>query len=408
MDLRIIKTQLDHKNALGEVERLIMLDPELGTVDANRLEILSLLIENFEKEHFPIERPDPISAIKFVMEQKGLSRSDLTPYIGSKAKVSEVLNGNRPLSKRMMRRLHEGLGIPADILLKEPSSKLPQGEHIEWERFPIASMRRRGWFGEHSGTTRELKEYAEENIRPMMENMVENCFSPVLPRSSASLFKTRQSIDRYALAAWQAKVVAIAVKNNLNATYSINVKSDFMRQIAQLTVFDNGPILARERLNGNGIHLIIVPHLEKTYLDGAAMLLKNEAPVIALTLRHNRLDNFWFSLLHELAHVIKHLKHDDATYFDDFDYRESDKPNYEIEANSMASEALIPKSLWSPGESFKAINYKPSKIKNIAKDLKVHESILVGRIQYDTDNYRLFPSLLGRGMPGRILRITIN
>ncbi len=395
-------------NALGEVERLIMLDPEPGTDDANRLEILSLLIENFEKEHFPIERPDPISAIKFVMEQRGLSRSDLTPYIGSKAKVSEVMNGNRPLSKRMMRRLHEGLGIPAEILLKEPDNILPCVELIEWEKFPIASMFKHGWFKSHSGTINEIKEYAEEHIRPMIEFLSMNCISPVLPRSSVDRFKSAQSINEYSLAAWQAKVVEIAVKEKLNSSYSIKDKRDFMRHIAQLTVFDNGPILAREILNKNGIHLIIVRHLEKTYLDGAAMLLKNEAPVIALTLRHDRLDNFWFSLLHELAHVIKHLKHDNAAYFDDFDNRESDKPKYEIEANFMASEALIPKNLWPPSESLKAMNYRPSKIKNIAKDLKIHESILAGRIHYDTDNYRLFPGLLGGGMPSRILRITIN
>lgn len=408
MSLKVIKTKIDYERALKEIEKLIIEEPNPGSEESDRLEVLSLLIEKYEKEIFPMELPDPISTIKFVMEQRGLSRSDLVPFIGSKAKVSEILSGKRPLSKRMMRNLHNGLGIPAQVLLKEECSIIPPEEQIEWERFPLASIHKRGWIQGFSGNLNELKEYSEEYIRPMIELLIPNCRSAVLPRSSASHFQSGHSVNNYALTFWQAKVVEFALRNKLKSKYSCDIGGDFANQIAQLTVFDKGPILAKELLNKNGIHFIIVPHLEKTYLDGAAMLLTDGTPVIALTLRYNRLDNFWFSLLHELAHVIKHLNKNDTPFFDDFDNKNRDIPEYENEANSIASEALLSKSVWPRSESNKAVNYNATKIKEIAKDLKVHESVLAGRIRYDNNNFALFPRLLGKGIPSRILNVNLR
>jgi len=118
----IIKTDEQYEEALAVVEELMDSDPEPGTGDADKLELLILLISNYEKEHFLMEMPDPIEAIKFRMEQQQLSQKDLIPFIGSRSRVSEVLNRKRPLTLKMIRTLHKGLGIPADVLIQGPGT----------------------------------------------------------------------------------------------------------------------------------------------------------------------------------------------------------------------------------------------------------------------------------------------
>lgn len=116
MEIRPIKTEADYEAALAEIERLF--EAELGTADGDRLEVLTTLVEAYEEEHYPIPLPDPIEAIKYYMESRSLSRRDLEPYLGSRARVSEILNRKRPLSLQMIRKLHNGLGIPAEVLIK--------------------------------------------------------------------------------------------------------------------------------------------------------------------------------------------------------------------------------------------------------------------------------------------------
>jgi len=116
MELKPIRTQADYKAALKTITSL--LDAPEGSKEAGMLEVLSVLVEAYEEEHHPVDPPDPIEAIKFRMEQMGLSRRDLEPYLGSRARISEVLNRKRPLSVEMIRRLHAGLGIPAETLIR--------------------------------------------------------------------------------------------------------------------------------------------------------------------------------------------------------------------------------------------------------------------------------------------------
>lgn len=117
MNPKIIKTEQDYEVALDYVATLM--DAESGSTQEQELELFSLLVETYEREHFPIDSPDPAEAILFRMEQEGLTRKDMTAYIGSPSKVSEVLNRKRPLSLSMFRALHQGLGIPAEILVQD-------------------------------------------------------------------------------------------------------------------------------------------------------------------------------------------------------------------------------------------------------------------------------------------------
>lgn len=120
MKLKIIKTEEEYTEALARVETLM--DAKPGSAREEELELWSLLVERYEQEHFPIDIPDPVEAIKFRMEQEGLRQKDLAKYFPGKNRVSEVLNRKRPLSIGMIRSLHRGLGIPAEVLLKETSA----------------------------------------------------------------------------------------------------------------------------------------------------------------------------------------------------------------------------------------------------------------------------------------------
>ena len=117
MNIRPIKTEADYHAALAEIERLF--DAMPNTPDGDRLDILATLVEAYEAQHYEITSPDPIEAILYHLESRGLSRRDLELYIGGRGRVSEVLNRKRPLSIGMIRALHRGLGIPAEVLLRE-------------------------------------------------------------------------------------------------------------------------------------------------------------------------------------------------------------------------------------------------------------------------------------------------
>jgi len=149
INAKIIKSELDYQQALARLSALM--DAEYGSPEGEELELLSVLLEKYEQEHFPIDLPDPIEAIKFRMEQQGLTRKDLVPYIGSQSKVSEVINKKRPLSLTMIRALHEGLGIPAEVLLREPGKQLAPARYAVDEKL-FAEMYHAGYFPTFKGT----------------------------------------------------------------------------------------------------------------------------------------------------------------------------------------------------------------------------------------------------------------
>ncbi|MEE8188260.1 MAG: transcriptional regulator [Kiloniellales bacterium] len=121
MDIKPIKSEADYQAALEEIEGLM--DAKAGTADGDRLEVLTTLVEAHEAKHHPIDAPDPIEAIKFRMEQQGLTRKDLEPLIGPRGRVAEILNSSRPLTLRMIRNLRDKLQIPAEVLIGESGKR---------------------------------------------------------------------------------------------------------------------------------------------------------------------------------------------------------------------------------------------------------------------------------------------
>ena len=126
--LRPIRSDADHRAALAELSAYFDNEPEPGTPDGDRFEVLLTLVESYESKHFPIDLPDPVEAIKFRMEQSGLTAKDLQPMIGRLNRVYEVLNRKRPLTLPMIWKLHQGLGIPAENLIR-PLSAESTGAH---------------------------------------------------------------------------------------------------------------------------------------------------------------------------------------------------------------------------------------------------------------------------------------
>lgn|SRR5574344_1734260 len=118
MQLKIIKNEKDYDKALNRIDELMKLNPDIGTIESDELEILTLLIEKYEEENWNIDTPDPIEAIKYRMEEMNLKQKDLIPYIGNKSKVSELLNRKISLSLTMVRNLSQALHIPVETLIK--------------------------------------------------------------------------------------------------------------------------------------------------------------------------------------------------------------------------------------------------------------------------------------------------
>ena len=177
------------------------------------------------------------------------------------------------------------------------------------------------------------------------------------------------------------------------------VTSDFLRRVAQLSPGTNGPIRAQNFLQEHGIGLEFVPHLPRTYLDGAALRLPEGRPVIGLSLRYDRIDNFWFCLLHELAHVSLHLEGDETGGFvDDLTLRDVIgvvANAKEEQADEWAEEALIPREVWKDS----VVKEHPTGIAvmELAHELGVHPAIVAGRVRYEHRNCRLLSQFVGTG-----------
>jgi len=384
---KVIKNEKDSEAALARINDLMDADPE--TPEGDELELLVTLVDLYEKAAYPIGPPDPVEAIKFRMEQLGLKQRDLIPYIGSRSKVSEVLSHQRPLSIAMIRKLHGGLGIPAEVLLRKPRVMLVQvPEGVDWERFPLTEMLKRKWLN-FQGTLGEAKNQAGELISAWAARVGSDALQPALLRRHV---REGSESDPYTLAAWKIRVSLLAMEQNVPKYQPGAVTNDFVRDLVRLSYLDNGPLLAREYLLKNGIHFVVEAHLPQTHLDGAAIKMPDGHPIIALTLRYDRLDNFWFTLCHELAHVALHFDDEESTaFFDDLDQTQIDA--CEKDADRWATEGLIPQDLWIAHHMEEAASTR--KVRDFAASLRISPAIPAGRIRKEKRDYKIFSNLIG-------------
>jgi HTH-type transcriptional regulator/antitoxin HigA len=386
--MKLIKTSNDHAAALKRLEELMLADPVPGTAKEEELELLAFLIEDYEKRTIRIPAATPAEAIRFRMEQAGLRQHDLVPYIGSKGRVSEVLSGQRDLTLAMVRKLHEGLEIPLKSLVQDGPAELPPC--IETERFPVKEMFLRGFFSAAFGPDwSKVKDRAEEMLQQFFAGRQDDPISAFNRQTTSK----KSKVDLNAVHAWRCRVLDLAGSLNLPG-YDPDVLSDaFIQQLKALSRLSNGPLLVQQQLREAGIAVIIEEHLPHTHLDGAAMWHPNGFPVIALTLRYDRLDNFWFTLFHELGHVIKHLGSSPGECFIDTDIDSASENEIERAADQFALNAFITEEQWDQLGPL----HLAAEIKAAAKHLAIHPSIIAGRLRREAGDYRKHRTLIGQG-----------
>ena len=378
--IKIIRTQEDYMDALKLVEVLIESDPDRDSEAGERLALLTTLIKDYEAKQFPSEFPDPIEAIKYRMDQAGLKPSDLVPYIGTRGRVSEILSGKRPLTLDMVRALESGLGIPARVLIQKPVEKT-ESPFQNWDTQLVKTMEQYGYFGDKS-----VKKNGKEHL-------VSNFFGLFPQMQPAALFrKTNYRVaprtDRNALTAWMVRVLDRARKMKVSKKYVPGtVNLNLMKEIIKLSADERGPLLAQEHLRKLGIKLLIERHLPKTHLDGATLFMDKEQPVIGLSLRHDRLDNFWFTLMHEMAHVALHYDNDIELFYDE---QLQDKDGIEIDAkeraaDALAEEAVLPESIWAVSNA--KITPTAMATQSLANELGVHVAVIAGLVRYKHQNF---------------------
>ncbi|MYC24292.1 MAG: ImmA/IrrE family metallo-endopeptidase [Gammaproteobacteria bacterium] len=398
--IRPIRSEEDYEAALARIRELM--GAQRNTPEGDELDVLTDLVEHYEDKQYPVDKPTAVNAIEFRMDQAGLTRRDLIPLIGSRQKVSDVLTGKRDITISMARALHKHLGIPADILLQEPGAAFDSTfDEIDPHRFPLKEMAKRNWFPELTKLPEppNLLDRAKELINALLQKAggPQAAALPLYRKNAHRRLNAKT--DPYALKAWCWRVLALANESPPQAPYRPGtVTEPFMRQVAQLSVHEDGPRRARQRLAEHGIALVIERHLPRTHLDGAALCLLDGRPVIGLTLRYDRIDNFWFSLMHELAHVSLHLDCDENELFID-DLSLTGEDPLEKEADTLAQNALIPPQLWhdSPVRQRATILAAYT----FARQINVHPAIIAGRIRHDRANYRLLSQLVGSGQVRR-------
>ena len=396
MNIRPIRSDTDYELAMARIESLMELqDPTPDQED--EIELLSLVMEAHERKTVSIDPPDPIEAIRFRMEQAGLKAADVAHCFGGRTRVYEVLNGRRALNVSMMRALHEHLGIPADILLGRPGARLPEPSAYDWNQFPLREMMKRGWLP----TVKSIADSGEALVEEFLSRAFAGRHAVTLP-SFRQGSRENAKAEPYSLAAWccQAMILSSEDEPLPRAFEPTSIEPIvFLEQIARLSQEREGPRLAAARMRENGIRFVVLTHLSRTYLDGAAMRGPDGTPLVALTLRHDRLDNFWFCLMHELAHIVLHLDDEASVFLDDMSLRDgsngSQSAMREREADDLAEEALVNDDLWARASFPDAAT--SLRIVELAMEAKVHPAVVAGRVRFETRNYRRFGGLIGRG-----------
>lgn len=258
---------------------------------------------------------------------------------------------------------------------------------VRWQEFPSKEMVRRQWFDLPRGA---------DLIEATKTYFLEAAGTHFVSALHRKTMRGTSMSNEYALIAWQARILERAQmwikERNLQA---FTLDDRWLPELVALTRRSDGPRAARKLLARKGIALIIEEHLPGTYLDGAAMLGPGDHPIIGLTLRHDRVDNFWFVLFHELGHVFLHLF--EGVRYDFFDDDSTQAQSAaELEADEFALDALIPKDQWEGCLSRFALSEEAVKLD--AKRLNVTESIVAGRIRREQNNYKILTELIQSGV----------
>ncbi len=395
--MKPIKTPEQHAAALKRVAELARRFNKLPANERDELEVLNVLIQRYENDNIPIPPPTPLEAIRFRMLQMGYKRKDLGELLGGASRASEILNGKRQLSQEMMRRLRDEWGIPADSLLGPsepdgPPDNPPDGTGRDPADYPMKQMYDRGYFDGSGGSWRADSKDKRGLLARFFAALPGGMDQvPAFARQGGG---EKAKVNPHALEAWRVRVLLRAARETEPPPWDPRAvdDADFLRWLAGLSCLADGPRLACGALLEKGIAVIIEPRLDGTHLDGSALLGAGGRPVIGLTLRQDRLDNFWFTLFHELGHVLLHLSAENPVIYDvEIDRRRTGR--IEQEADRFALDTPIPPEKW---EEVKHLHYAKD-IRAAASRLRVDAAVIAGRLRREANDYRLHKTLVGYG-----------
>lgn len=330
---------------------------------------------------------------------QGLTQRELAEIVGLKEQQIQRYESEKYSTASLRRMQDIATALKLNIteiaeLNKEGTQKdaitTQNTQEIEWSRFPIKEMYKRHWFEGFEDSLDAALEQADVLIPDFLGKEIGGK-ALALHRKSV---RTGSQLDKYALLAWEGRILSLASKIGLRNSFEVGtIDNQWLLELTQISEKPNGPRSAKEYLEKAGIALVVESHLMGTHLDGAALLSK-EGPVIGLTLRYDRLDNFWFVLFHELFHVIKHLRRPVLTgIFDDLESSSTDK--LELEADALAGEALIPEEVWS--RALAHYVRSPESVIELSKELHISPAIIAGRIRFEANNYIILKDLIGQG-----------
>lgn len=259
-------------------------------------------------------------------------------------------------------------------------------DYLEWDKFPLKEMMKRNWIH---------PEHGQNPVDAVKEFFISNAGEQYASALHRKKYHGQHTPNEYSLLAWQARVIGEAEQQVKEGKVNeFELRDDWISELAGLSVEIDGPLKARKCLEEHGVVLIVEPHLSGTYLDGAAMMLDTDNPVVALTLRYDRIDHFWFVLFHELAHVFFHLQDQlGMDYFDEEEEEGNGNDEFEKEADKYALDRLIPERQWKQCISRFSSNKKA--VKADARRIGVHPGIVAGRIRREQNNYTILNDLLG-------------
>jgi HTH-type transcriptional regulator/antitoxin HigA len=331
---------------------------------------------------------------------KGLSQTDLATRLSMKPQQIQRYEATDYMGASLARLIE--ISDLLDVRTSESFTTDPAGtggvlvwtgaDDVSWDRFPAKEMAKRGWLRLPKGAD------VAEAVKSFFLAAAGPQFATALHRKKVH---SGNAPNDAALLAWQARVLQLARQAHEAKPYPPFEHSEgWLKELSQLAKHDDGPRRARDFLAEKGIPLVIEQHLPGTYLDGAAMIADFDRPLIALTLRFDRLDNFWFVLMHELGHVFLHL-HDNLR-FDFFDEEGAGGDDaIETEADRFALDTLIPPDIWDQCLSRFALSEEAVRID--AEALSIHPSIIAGRIRKERNDYTILSGLVGQGMVSKQL-----
>ena len=323
----------------------------------------------------------------------GLSQTDLAERLGMKAQQIQRYESSDYSGASLDRLIDvcDALNVHTSGLFESDDTSRgavfswSDVDDVLWRQFPAREMTKRGWFDvpRKSDVYQLAREYFMRAAGPQ--------FASVYHRKK---MHGSSVPNEYALLAWQARILERA--RNIVETHDppdFAADDRWIADLVALTRRKDGPKRAQWLLLSKGIVLVTEKHLSGTYLDGAAMLDRDGRPVIGLTLRFDRLDNFWFVLLHELGHVFLHLM--DGLRYDFFDEEETaGDDKVEGEADAFALDSLIPEAKWDKCLSRFALSEEAVRID--AKNLSIDPSIIAGRIRKEHGDYTILGDLIGQ------------